>query len=560
MIKSITRKLSRIFSKREDSRPARFHSVDHQSKMAIQSQQTSLDDAKQNEDELQVAQKHLGLAEKCKSENDIKEAIQRYQDSLAIAKKQGHKEMEESSIRELSKLTDTEDLNHLTEKTASPSRVPETIVSWNERSIFHREKLKNLCEYAKTNPEEIRVVNGVYVCCSEEFLIGQGSQGTCVYVGLGTDGVEKAVKRLVRNTSSSLAKQEMKILSELNTKSKHVINYWFLEEQCDKDFLYLILDLCEETLENFVKRSSQTDLVRCAPDIIRQVLKGLADLHRDPNPILQRDLKPSNILRNIQDNWLLADFGISRILKEGMTTHLSSSRGTEDWKAVESCSSKGGADDSNVRYKKESDIQVIGMVAFYILTKGKHPFGGKPDRLRNLLDDKPVGLDNLKDDAAKDLISWMLNHDPKDRPSAKEALKHPYLQPAKQQFEMLCKIGNQPEIKTQDVKSDVVRKLNSNPEDWRSKIPADDLTYLFTVCLEGRPVSYEPSFTRLLQLMRNVEQHWHDRPRPRPEVFYIVDNPQKYFLNLFPSLCVEVHKIIRSCDWKQRDDLKEYFH
>ena len=198
-------------------------------------------------------------------------------------------------------------------------------------------------------------------------------------------------------------------------------------------------------------------------------------------------------------------------------------------------------------------------MAFYILTKGDHPFGEKPDRLRNLLDGKPVGLDKLKDDPAKDLISWMLNHNSKDRPSAKEALKHPFLQPVKQQFEMLCKMGNQPEIKTQDMKSDVVRMLNSNPEDWRNRIAADVLTYLSTDCLKGRAVFYRPSWTDCLRLIRNVEQHWNDRPRPRPELFYTVEDPQKYFLNLFPSLCVDVHKIIRSCDWKERDDLKEYF-
>ena len=104
-------------------------------------------------------------------------------------------------------------------------------------------------------------------------------------------------------------------------------------------------------------------------------------------------------------------------------------------------------------------------MAFYIATGGKHPFGSKPDRLRNLLDGKPVDVDTLEDPVLKDLISWMLSHDPKDRPSAEEALKHPYLQPAKQNFEMLCKVGNQSEIKTQDAKSDVVRKLNSDPKD-----------------------------------------------------------------------------------------------
>ena len=71
------------------------------------------------------------------------------------------------------------------------------------------------------------------------------------------------------------------------------------------------------------------------------------------------------------------------------------------------------------------------MVAFFILTKGEHPFGEKPDRDRNLLDGNPVYLDKVKDPAAKDLISWMLNHDPKKRPAAQEALKHPYLQSEK---------------------------------------------------------------------------------------------------------------------------------
>ena len=175
--------------------------------------------------------------------------------------------------------------------------------------------------------------------------------------------MERAVKRLLRDSCCSSAEQEKKVLNELNTaSSKFVVNYWFLEEQNDKHYLFLILDLCEETLEDFVKRSCEEDLVKHAPAIIRQVLKGLIDLHRGSNPILHRDLKPSNILRDIQGNWLLADFGISRILTEDVTTHESSkSRGTEDWKAVESCRYTGTTEDdksSKVRYKKESDIQV----------------------------------------------------------------------------------------------------------------------------------------------------------------------------------------------------------
>ncbi len=199
------------------------------------------------------------------------------------------------------------------------------------------------------------------------------------------------------------------------------------------------------------------------------------------------------------------------------------------------------------------------MVAFYIVTKGEHPFGEKRYRLDNLLTGQPVGLDALKDPVLKDLLSWMLSHDLKDRPSAEEALKHPYLQPAKQQFEMLCKMGNQPEIKTGDIRSDVVRKLNSDHKDWRNQIASDVLTYLCTNSSKGKAFRYNSSWTDCLRLIRNVKEHWHDRPRPRPKAFYLVGVPQEYFLNLFPNLPVEVHRIVRSCNWRERPDLKEYF-
>ena len=88
------------------------------------------------------------------------------------------------------------------------------------------------------------MINGVRVCCSKEFLIDKGSDGTRVYVGLGKDGVEKAVKRLPRDACTGLAQQEKKVLNEFNTmKSSHLVNYWFLEEESDKDYLFLIMDL-----------------------------------------------------------------------------------------------------------------------------------------------------------------------------------------------------------------------------------------------------------------------------------------------------------------------------
>ena len=233
---------------------------------------------------------------------------------------------------------------------------------WEKSSKVHREKFLSLLEHRKIHPEEIQVVNGVRFCCNEEFLIGKGSDGTRVYVGLAEDGYERAVKCMRKDACAVLAEQEKKVLNKSNArKSNHVIRYWFLDDKSDRHYLFLVLDLCEETLETFIADSNLKDLVTIAPDIIRQILEGLVDLHRKPLSILHRDLKPSNILRSVDGDWLLADFGISRILRKGDSTHLSNQKGTEDWRAVESSyTSTGIIDNGTVRYKKKSDIQVGG--------------------------------------------------------------------------------------------------------------------------------------------------------------------------------------------------------
>ena len=199
------------------------------------------------------------------------------------------------------------------------------------------------------------------------------------------------------------------------------------------------------------------------------------------------------------------------------------------------------------------------MVAFYIATKGEHPFGEERYRLDNLLNGDPVGLDTLDDPVLKDLLSWMLSRDPNDRPSAEEALKHPYFQSEKQQFEMLCKIGNQCEIKTKNSNSDVVIKLNRIPSSWKSLLKHDVLTYLSYDCIREKKYTYKSAWIECLRLIRNVKEHWNERPLPQPEVYYAVGDPQRFFLEIFPNLPVEVHRIVRSSDWKDRPDLKEYF-
>ncbi|XP_046844567.1 serine/threonine-protein kinase/endoribonuclease IRE1-like [Xenia sp. Carnegie-2017] len=423
-----------------------------------------------------------------------------------------------------------------------------------DKSRMHQQKFRMMEDYGQENPRKVKLVKGVKFICSEEFLLGKGSDGTRVYLGLGKDGYGKAVKRLLRDNCAELAKREKDILNELNAKrSNYVVNYWYLEEEPGTDYLYLILDLCEESLESFVQSSTLQDLQKALPTILTQILKGLADLHRDPCPILHRDLRPSNVLRDVQGNFLIADFGISHmLLSDETSTHWSIQRGAKNWIAPESYNA---SDDTinKVRYKKESDIMNAGMVAYYVATKGKHPFGAERFLLDNLLKGNPVGLDKIKDATLKDLLSWMLQLDPEDRPSAKKLLKHPYLQTDEENFDFLCDVGNEPEIKKSSphsLPSNLREKLNLSI-DWMDRINPEFFNHFNKVS--------DSTWLGCLSFLRNVRQHWHDESRPQLSSCVKDGNYQEYFLRRFKELPLLVHRTIRLSEWKTRPVLKKRF-
>ena len=289
------------------------------------------------------------------------------------------------------------------------------------KSIKHRDKLRIL---AAPGTDNIETIGPVRVCFNQEFCIGTGAGGTAVFVGLHEDGSEVAVKRVIINKKEQLNINinEKEILLHVKA-SKHIVNYRHFEYK--HPFFYLIVDLCEETLENYVQTHDEEHLKCHGPAIIREMLTGLSTLHGQEKKILHLDLKPQNILVDSEGHMCLADFGISRILNEEETTLTTGQMGTRGWMAAESMSKDG----SRARFKRKSDIQVAGMISFYILMKGKHPFGDDVHyRVTNIIEGNPVNVEQLSDSLARDFVDSMIKHNIEDRPYVEEALKHPFLQ------------------------------------------------------------------------------------------------------------------------------------
>jgi len=157
--------------------------------------------------------------------------------------------------------------------------------------------------------------------------------------------------------------------------------------------------------------------------MIRQVIEAIAYMHE--NGIAHRDLKPENLLCVSKDSDAIkiTDFGLSKEVKEG--DMLTTSCGTPAYAAPEIV-----AGDS--QYDNTVDVWSIGVIT-YILLCGFPPFqSNDPVEFCDLVLKAKYSFPNPEwkgvSDNAKDFIKKIFQTNPSKRPSAKECLKHPWLQ------------------------------------------------------------------------------------------------------------------------------------
>ena len=193
-------------------------------------------------------------------------------------------------------------------------------------------------------------------------VIGKGGMST-VYLAehkrLGTRWAVKEVRKQQGARFDFLA--ESNILKRLQHPMLPRIVDIFEDEQC----IYIVEDFVEGiTLEELLRQQKRVDEAQ-GIQWFRDLCGVLNYLHgQRPNPIIYRDMKPSNVMLQPDGSLKLIDFGIAREFKQESnadTTYI----GTKGYAAPE----QFGKAQTDAR----TDIYALGVTMYHLLT-GKSPY------------------------------------------------------------------------------------------------------------------------------------------------------------------------------------------
>jgi serine/threonine protein kinase len=228
-------------------------------------------------------------------------------------------------------------------------------------------------------------------------LLGKGGMGK-VYLAkdLRLEGKLWAIKESRTPIDYQQFIDEAKILASLEHPNlPKIVDYYPPSEE---GYSYLVMDYIRgHTLEEIFKLQEGTFSY---PSIVHYTIQ-LCDvfhyLHEQPSPVVYRDIKPSNVMIDVDDRVRLIDFGIARNYKEGQELD-TVALGTLGFAAPE-------------QFKKQqtdhrADIYSLGAMMYYLLSKGQY-YDPEETSLTDIRPELPYSFVRI--------IQRMTMEDPNDR-------------------------------------------------------------------------------------------------------------------------------------------------
>ena len=199
--------------------------------------------------------------------------------------------------------------------------------------------------------------------------------------------------------------------------SVEIMDYYDTE----KEFI-IVMELCDETLLDCLCRTNNGFNASQIKTILMQLNKVFKKM--DKYKISHRDIKLNNILvkylneEKTKYKILLSDYGVSNHLNS-LVQNFNSHVGTKLIMAPEIL--------GNQPYNNKCDLWSLGIIIYQLNTK-KYPYHSPIEKgiLEEIQNKGKTVLRDIKDEKLKDLLSKMLEKNPKKRISWEDYFNHPF--------------------------------------------------------------------------------------------------------------------------------------
>ncbi|KAM3163692.1 MAP kinase kinase MKK1/SSP32 [Lachancea thermotolerans] len=264
-------------------------------------------------------------------------------------------------------------------------------------------------------------------------ILGEGAGGSVTKCRLKYGTKVFALKTIT--TVNSDAETQKQVLRELQfnrtCKSEYIVRYYGMFADGSSSSIYIAMEyMGGKSLHAIYKhlldrggRISEKVLGKVA----ESVLKGLSYLQE--RKIIHRDIKPQNILLNEVGQVKLCDFGVSGEAVNSLATTFT---GTSFYMAPERIQGQP--------YSVTSDVWSLGLTLLEV-AQGQFPFGSDkmaanmpPIELLMLILTFTPELNDIPESnvtwskSFKSFIQYCLNKEPRERPSPRQMLRHPWIQ------------------------------------------------------------------------------------------------------------------------------------